>query len=215
MKNKISHAALGLMLSALPLAAGTDCLKIAAIIKSKVETDASQVVSIVAKHVEASPECSCEIVKTAIQASHADAELVALIVENAILAAPDQMRIIAQCAIAIAPDALPNIQRVLAKLDPHSGESYSSRSAKHIGKRPAKEVSPIQEPASIFNPLDFPGDGPVGPADGLASGGIFGIYPGFDPVLPLIPTTSIETPPPVDPGDETPVNPVILPMPNG
>ena len=203
MKNKIPFAIVGLMLSALPLAAGTDCLKISASVKSAIEQDAAQTVAIVAKEIEASPECACEIVKTAIQTSHADAELVAMIVENAILAAPDQMRIIAQCAIAIAPDALPQIQAVLAKLDPHSGES--SQSAKHVGKRPAKEASPSQEPASSANPLDFPGDGPIGPRDGLPSGGLPGGETGTDPwITPFIPTTP---PGPVDPGDETPVNP--------
>ena len=200
MKNKIPYAIVGLMLSALPLTAATDCLKISASIKSAIKNDASQTVSIVVQNIEASPQCSCEIVKTAIQASHADAELVASIVESAILAAPNQMRMISQCAIAIAPDALPQIQGVLAKLDPHAGESHGS--AEHIGKRPSKEVGPIQETTGIYNPLDFPGEGPVGPRDGLPSGGLPGSDPSIDPALPNFPTI-----PPTSPPVETPVNP--------
>ena len=82
---------------------------------------------VVQREVAASPSCSCEVVKAAIVATEADRELVGQIVETAVDAAPDKMRIIAQCAIAVAPDALSDVQAVIAKLDPQSGESFSSK----------------------------------------------------------------------------------------
>ena len=86
----------------------------------------------VEKAVSKNPERACEIVKQAIVISHADTALVAKIVETACLAAPEQMRIIAQCAIAANPDALAEIQHVLAKLDPATGDGESSKSGKEI-----------------------------------------------------------------------------------
>jgi hypothetical protein len=52
------------------------------------------------------------------------------IVSAAIEAAPEKMRIIAQCAIAVAPDALPEVQAVIAKLDPQAGDGYPVVGAK-------------------------------------------------------------------------------------
>ena len=212
MKMKFPIAMVGFLLAAMPLASASDCAKISESIKSAILQDSSRTIQIVVENLEAAPSCACEIVKAAIQASHADADLVASIVENAILAAPEQIRMISQCAIATAPDALPQIQAVLAKLDPHAGESH--RSSKHVGKQPAKEASPITEPASMFNPLDFPGDGPIGPRDGLPQGGIPGgqaeigspeIGSLFRPFVLTPPTPEL---PPVDPDPETPVNPL-------
>ncbi len=210
MKHKISYAIAGLMLSALPLAAATDCLEISESVKAAITNDSTVTLSIVAEKVENSPACSCEIVKSAIQASHADADLVAKIVESAILAAPDQMRMISQCAIAIAPDALPQIQGVLAKHDPHAGGSYSSKAPQAVGKSPSKDAGPIDRQASVSNPLDFPGIGPIGPRDGITDGGVPGggsSVPGGDVMIgPVFPPSIITSP--VPPVEETPVNPV-------
>jgi hypothetical protein len=190
------------LLAASPLFAETDCIKISAMVKSSIEAAPEQTLAVVTQHIEASPSCSCEIIKASIQASNADVELVAMIVESAILAAPDQMRLIAECAIATAPDALGEIQSVLAKLDPNAGDSYSAKSAKSA-KSGKEEAVPEQEAASIGNPLDFPGSGPVGPGDGLPGGGIPGGDPGTDPLFPPV----------IFPNPESPVNPP-LPLAN-
>jgi hypothetical protein len=116
----------------------------------------------VQKQVAANPACSCEVVKAAIVASEADRQLVGQIVSTAVEAAPENLRIIAQCAIAVAPDALPEVQAVLAQLDPQGGETGSAKSgyakggsAKGGYAKGGKDVVPIVEvkPAS---PLDGP-----------------------------------------------------------
>jgi len=216
MRNTLLVSIAGVIFSAVSAIAATDCLKVAATTKSLIENTPENVLAVVEVRTKEFPTCACEIVKTAIQTTHADVELVARIVETAILAAPEQMRMIAQCAIAVAPDALPAIQGVLARLDPHSGESYSSKSsAKRYSGKGAKEVSPMQEEASIANPLDFPGTGPVGPMDGLFGGALMGWDPFTDPFFPggfptgPPPTDGDPVPPipPVDPPVETPVSP--------
>lgn len=127
------------------------CGNLSLSVKAAVATEQSKVLEIVTNEISSSPECACEVVKAAIEGSAADVKTVAAIVEAAIAAAPDQMRLIAQCAIAVAPDALAEVQTVIAKLDPNTGDSgQSAKSAKG-------EKSPIGEVAAMPNPLDFPG----------------------------------------------------------
>ncbi len=176
------HAALGL-LSANPV---IDCVALSVSIKNSVAAEQSKVLEIVSTQVAASPSCACEIVKAAIEGSNANAQTVALIVEAASVAAPDQMRLVAQCAVAVAPDALGEVQAVLAKLDPNLGESGASAKSSKDSKAPAGEV------AAMPNPLDFPGQGPVGPTPG---------GPGGLPLIPQLPPVIIAPP------DVTNVNP--------
>ena len=165
-------------LALLPASAAVDCLKLSLSVKHAVAAEQSKVLEIVATEVGAAPGCACEIVKAAIGASHAKPATVAAIVEAAATAAPEHLRLISQCAVAVAPDALAQVQAVLAKLDPHSGKI--GHGAK--GVIDAKDAK--GEVATIPNPLDFPGTGPVGP--------IFG-GPGGDPLIPIFPPPS---PPP-------------------
>ncbi len=157
---------------ALPASAEVDCITLSQTVKNSVAADQSKVLEIVTKEVSAASSCACEIVKAAIEGAGAKPETVAAIVEAAINAAPDQIRMIAQCAVAVAPDALAEVQAVLAKFDPNTGESVTS--AKDA-KAPAGEV------AAMPNPLDFPGTGPVGPTPGGPGG--FPLIPIFPPVI--------------------------------
>jgi hypothetical protein len=151
------------------VSAERDCLALSLTIKKTVEAQPSKVLEIVSAQVAAAPACSCEIVKAAIEGSSASAETVAAIVEAAVTAAPDHMRLIAQCAVAVAPDALVGVQAVLTKL------------------------GDVGEVAAMPNPLDFPGDGPVGPRPG---------GPGGMPLVPFLPPFIVASP-----DDITPVNP--------
>lgn len=161
----------------LPLAAAAevDCLKLATTVKAAVSAEQDKVLEIVTKEITAAPGCACEVVKAAIEGSSAKPETVAAIVEAAVLAAPDQIRLIAQCAVAVAPDALANVQAVLAKFDPNSGEAHSAKGDAKSGKEAAGEV------ATMPNPLDFPGVGPIGPAPGEPGG--MPLIPAFPPVI--------------------------------
>ena len=138
-------AALGL----LPASAEVDCSQLSLTVKNEISASGADVLEIVAAQVGANPGCACEVVKAAIEGSQADAATVASIVEAASVAAPDQMRLISQCAVAVAPDALANVQGVLAKLDPNSGEVGMS-------SKDSKAVMPPAAPV-MGNPLDFPG----------------------------------------------------------
>lgn len=142
-----------------PSEAVTECKSLATSIRHRLEVDISKVLEVVEAEIAANPNCSCEIVKTAIITSRADAELVGNIAEVAISANPSAMRLISQCAIAALPEALPQIQAVLAKLDPNSGESsYSAKDAKS-GKdaKDAKDsVASVTPPEDPGNPLDRP-----------------------------------------------------------
>ena len=140
-----------------------DCVAISQTVVVGISEDKSQLLEIISKEIAAAPNCACEIVKSAIKTSKADNKTVAAIVGAAVTAAPAQMRLISQCAIAVAPDAAAEIQSVLAKLDPNSGDSdASSKSAKSAKSAKAPEVA-----EEDWNPLDFPGgrDPIVGPRD--------------------------------------------------
>ena len=108
--------------------------------------------------------------------------MVVSIVETAITASPENMRMISQCAIATMPEAVAEVQALLARLDPNSGDSevYSSKSSKSsTDSKDAKDakVAAIYAPP-IPNPLDLP--------------------PVYPPLMP---------PPPIFPPPVTNVNP--------
>lgn len=135
--------------------------------KEAVEAKPGIVVAIVDAQVTAHPDCACEIVKTAIIASKASSEEVARIVEAGVMAAPEHMRLIAQCALAVAPDALPNVQAVLANLDPAAGgdgsDSKSSKDSKDA--KDAKDAKEVSDPkAEQWDPLVF-----IGPMPGFTT----------------------------------------------
>ncbi|MDP4647037.1 MAG: hypothetical protein NWR03_07970 [Akkermansiaceae bacterium] len=134
-----------------------DCESVAMSVGHRVEVDPSKVLEIVESEISANPNCSCEVVKTAIITSSADPELVGDIAEVAIMANPDAMRMISQCAIAALPEALPNVQSVLAKLDPNRGDgSYSAKDSKSGKDAVAGEVADMKPPEEPPNPLDKP-----------------------------------------------------------
>lgn len=184
MKQALFFTIFSLALASVSFSAEVDCLKLSLSVKHAVALEQSKVLEIVAKEVSAAPGCACEVVKAAIEGSSADVDTVAAIVESAATAAPEQMRLIAQCAVAVAPDALSKVQMVMAKMDPNRGEAPvdSSKDAK----------TPVGEVAAMPNPLDFPGQGPVGPITG---------GPGGAPLIPVFPPIVINPP------DVTEVNP--------
>ncbi len=179
MKKTVMSVLLTASFGVLPVSAAVDCIELAVSVKNAVTSDSSKVLEIVSSQVAAAPNCSCEIVKTAIETAKANSETVAAIVEAASVAAPDQMRLISQCAVAVAPDSLASVQAVVAKLDPNLGEAAKSSKSSKDSKSPAGEV------ASTPNPLDFPGQGPVGPTPG---------GPGGLPLIPQLPPVIIAPP---------------------
>jgi hypothetical protein len=194
MKNTSRFAIAAACLSIFPASAlaGVDCLELALSVKHAVEAKPSAVLEVVEKEVSANPDCACEVVKAAIQGAEADSKTVAIIVETASSAAPDKMRLVSQCAVAVAPEALGEVQAVMNRLDPHRGAAgYRSKDAKG-----AKDVA--AKPA--WNPLDFPGQGPVGPTPG---------GPGGPPILP--PGLPATVPPIITPPTGTPIDRLILP----
>lgn len=210
-------AAFGLMSAS----AATDCLALSLSIKNAAAVDRSNVLELVSREVAAAPGCACEIVKAAIEGSTANAKTVAAIVQVAATAAPEQMRLVSQCAVAVAPDSLSEVQAVIALLDPNLGETGKVNSSKD-SKAPAGEV------AAMPNPLDFPGQGPVGPTPG-GPGGASLIGPGRSSLLPVGPPINvvppviirpvvppvvppvIPNPPPISPGEFPPGPPNELP----
>jgi hypothetical protein len=177
---------LSTVLAWMPVSAEVDCVKLSLAVKRGVAAEPSRVLEIVAVEISTAPACACEIVKAAIEGSQAKPEAVAAIVQAAITAAPEQMRLISQCAVAVAPDALPQVQAVLAKLDPKHGDAaVSAKSAKDA-------KAPVGETAAMPNPLDFPGQGPLGPILG---------GPGGQPLIPIYPPIIIIIPPETSPVD--------------
>jgi hypothetical protein len=133
-----------------------DCPSVATSVEQRIKLDPSLVLEIVDSEITANPNCACEIVKTAIKASGADVSLVGYITETAVTSAPQSMRMITQCAIAAKPEALSAVQAILAKLDPNSGDTYSSKDAK--SGKDAKdasiyEVSAPEEPPNLLDRL--------------------------------------------------------------
>ncbi|MES2658921.1 MAG: hypothetical protein V4689_09900 [Verrucomicrobiota bacterium] len=132
--------------------AASDCSKVALSLEQRIKLDVAKVLEVVESEVSANQACSCEIVKTAIKASEADVAMVVSIVETAITASPENMRMISQCAIASMPESVAEVQALLARLDPNSGDAaYSSKSSKDA--KSAKVAAIISE---LPNPLDLP-----------------------------------------------------------
>ncbi len=163
--------------------AAVDCIALSVSVKNAVTAEQSKALEIVASEVSAAPACACEIVKAAIEGSNANAQTVAAIVQAAATAAPEQMRLVSQCAVAVAPDALGAVQAVLAKLDPNLGESApASQSAKD-------SKAPVGEVAAMSNPLDFPGQGPIGPTKGGPGG--TSVFPITPPIITAPPVSRV------------------------
>ncbi|TAE76560.1 MAG: hypothetical protein EAZ65_07825 [Verrucomicrobia bacterium] len=153
-------------------AAGADCIKLAATVKNAAAAKPAEVLALVESQVSAHPDCACGIVKAAIQGSAADSKAVAGIVEVAATLVPDQMRMISQCAVAAAPESLADVQAVMSRLEPSRGESdelvEGAKGGKDVAVKPA------------WNPLDFPGQGPIAPTPGGApmnAPGVIGVPP--------------------------------------
>ena len=162
--------------------ATSDCSKVALSVETRVKLDVAKVLEVVESEVAANPSCSCEVVKTAIKASEADVPLVVSIVETAITASPENMRMISQCAIATMPEAVADVQALLARLDPNSGDAdvYSSKSSKD--SKDSTDVKDAKVAAIYAPPIPNPLDRP----------------PFYPPILP---------PPPIIPPPVTNVNP--------
>jgi len=169
MKRTLNYAILAFSVAAAPvaLAEESDCYKVSETVTKAVTAKPDNVLAIVEREVAASPACSCEVVKAAIVASEAERKLVGQIVAAAIEAAPDQMRTIANCAIAVAPDALPNVQAILARLEPQGGTSVGAKGGYEKGGYEKGGKDPIVQPAGVRNPLDgpylVPGEPPIHP----------------------------------------------------
>jgi len=161
----------------------TDCQSLSLSVQQRIRLDDSKLLEIVETEVKANPTCACEIVKTAIQTGDADTALVLTIVETSITAAPGMMRIISQCAIAADPHSLAGVQAILAKYDINSGDGGSAKSAKD--SKDAKSPASKNDVAAMPNPLNFPGEGPVGPTLG---------GPGGTPLVPSYPPLNISPP---------------------
>jgi hypothetical protein len=135
-----------------------DCLSVSLSVEQQTKLDLGKVLEIVDAEVRANPTCACEIVKAAIKASEADVQLVVAITETAITASPDSMRIVSQCAIASMPESIAEVQALLARMDPNSGDAgvYSSKdSSKSAKDAKGAKVASISAPA-VPNPLDRP-----------------------------------------------------------
>jgi hypothetical protein len=197
MKSTLTFALLALSAAGFAYAEKTpaiDCLKLQTAIKTEVSANQSLVLQIVERAVRENPTCACEIVKASIQATDADAKLIASIVEVVGVAVPEQLRLAAQCAVAVAPDALLDVQAVLAKLDPATGDGATASEKGGVDKAPvaAADDSP--------NPLDFPETGKAGYA------GFGNNSPGFSNT-PLYGTTQIIISPPKKPATPNEVRP--------
>lgn len=166
-----------------------DCGDLFLSVEQRVKLDESEVLAIVETELKANPSCACEIVKAAIKATDAEASGVLQIVELAIQTVPEQMRMISQCAIASAPGSIAGIQALLARLDSNAGESgSSSKSSKSGESSKDAKAAYVPDVAAMPNPLDFPGNGPVGPASGGPGG-----QPLVPPNLPVVITPPVVT----------------------
>jgi hypothetical protein len=167
MKRTLNYMTLIATIAASPLAIAEEssCYDRSVAVTKMVTAQPENVLEIVGREVAATPLCSCEIVKAAIVATEAERELVAQIVATAVDAAPEKMRIIGQCAIAVAPDALPNVMKILAKLDPAKGDGYSEKGVIEQGSLDkGKEVVVAPGlPSPLDGPYLVPGEPPLHP----------------------------------------------------
>ena len=149
----------------------SDCGRVGLSVEERLKKDSSELLEAVETEIRANPGCSCEVVKAAIRATDAETEKVVAIVETAMLTAPEHVRLISQCAIAAAPESLSAIQSLLARYDANAGEAAdSAKSAKSSKDSKAAIAAESDSVAAITNPLDFPGNGPVGPQSGMPGG---------------------------------------------
>lgn len=132
----------------------SDCPAVSLSVEQRIKLDISKALEVVESEVNANPGCACEIVKAAIAATDADVPMVVSIVQVSINAAPENMRIISQCAIASMPESINQVQALLAKIDPNSGDAavYSSKNSKSA-KSAKSPKAPITS-AAVANPLD-------------------------------------------------------------
>ncbi len=132
-----------------------NCSSLGLAVQQRVKLDPAKVLEIVATEISANNGCACEVVKAALTAAGADATLAARVVETAATTAPESMRLISQCAIATVPESLAEVQAVLAKLDPNSGESGKSAKGSKSGKEALSEAAP-EKKKEWGDPLDLP-----------------------------------------------------------
>lgn len=190
MKTSFQFALASIGVALLPAAsmAEQDCVKLAVSAKHAAAASPAKVLEIVEAELAANPDCACEVVKAAIQGAEADSKTVASIVETAATTVPDKTRQVAQCAVAVAPDALGDVQAIVSRLEPKRAESGNSakdaKDAKDMAAKPA------------WNPLDFPGRGPVAPTPGGPPMVPPGLPPGVPPAVV----------PPVKPPVGSPIN---------
>jgi hypothetical protein len=140
---------------------------VAETVKQSVSAQPGKVVEIVSSQLAQHDAAACEIIKAAIVASSADKNLVAEIVQAATKVAPEKVGIVSQCAVAVAPDAIAEVQIILTKFAAAGGGGFEVLAA--------PPFAPIN---TLINPLDFPGQGSVGPTPGGPGG-----FPLFPPGL--------------------------------
>jgi hypothetical protein len=130
----------------------TGCAAVTLSVQQRVKLEPGRVLDIVAEEISTHKTCACEVVKAALAASGADAALTARIVETAATAAPESMRLAAQCAIAAVPEALPQVQAVLARLDPKRDKRRQSSNSSNEATS-ASAAPPPQPPDDEDDPL--------------------------------------------------------------
>ncbi|MCP5531851.1 MAG: hypothetical protein H7A49_00165 [Akkermansiaceae bacterium] len=156
-----------------------DCQRLGLSVEERVKREPSELLEAVESEIRVNPGCACEVVKSAIRATDGETETVVAITETAMLTAPEHVRLISQCAIAAAPDSLSAIQALLARYDANAGEEGESAKSAKSSKDSKSIIEPEAESvAAVSNPLDFPGNGPVGPQSGM---------PGGEPLVPVTP----------------------------
>ena len=156
-----------------------DCQRLGLSVEERVKREPSELLEAVETEIRINPGCACEVVKSAIRATDGETETVVAITETAMLTAPEHVRLISQCAIAAAPDSLSAIQALLARYDANAGEEGESAKSAKSSKDSKSIIEPEAESvAAVSNPLDFPGNGPVGPQSGM---------PGGEPLVPVTP----------------------------
>ena len=156
---------------------------VAEAVKQSVSAQPGKVVEIVSSQLAQHEAAACEIVKAAIVASNADKDLVAKIVQAATETAPNKVGIVSQCAVAVAPDAIAEVQIILTKFAAAGGGGMEVLAA--------PPFAPINTLTTPINPLDFPGQGSVGPTPG-GPGGFPLFPPGLQP--PTVSNPELTTP---------------------
>ncbi|MGB2402042.1 MAG: hypothetical protein ACPIA7_01395 [Akkermansiaceae bacterium] len=167
-KTVCSAVILSLIISA--QAEQTNADLVAETVKQSVSAQPGKVVEIVSSQLAQHDAAACEIIKAAIVASNADKNLVAEIVQAATKVAPEKVGIVSQCAVAVAPDAIAEVQTILTKFAAAGGGGLEVLAA--------PPFAPINTLTTPTNPLDFPGQGSVGPTPGGPGG-----FPLFPPGL--------------------------------